>query len=744
MVPEIPETVDNPESVRIQCKLALKDYHDAEKKYVKGIVDQEKYARCIARLRPLIVYIDKLNMLELEKIKDCVCDVYYTNADLLVKIVGIDPSKIDKLTDNDKNHFFIALVHLRKCLAVDPLNSKVCGLFKVVALFSTMYESNQEKNLVTVKDILSIVPWDCDVQHAMGIQYMRLNKLADSIQHFKTALGFADLHISLSRTETEKKMYLSMKAKIFNSIAQVHLSIQDHFVALYFLMKSYEIHPDDPDTNNQIGVVYTNLRIVDKAIFHYTKGITAAEKSFASSHSDMLASMHMNIGLVRCYECDFQGAIADYNKALTYNPKLSLAFQNKLLDMNYISHLIEDPMYVSKLHKAINKIYPKVISNYRESLPHYKPKTIGKDKLRLGFVSGDFICHPVAYFTTAIFSKIDYSKFEVYGYSMKLVDMTGQYPNCNWSVVKGLSDTELAAKIKNDHIDILFDLSTHTGDNRLDAFVLKPAPIQICYCGYPNTSGIKAMDYRITDTFCDSIEHSQKYYIEKFLFMDRSFLCYTPTCGFDKLVPLATLQPAIKNEWITFGCFNRFNKINETVIGTYEEILVKVPTARFVIKTREFLTEKIKQKFIDTFKDKSVLDRITILDFADTNEGHLDQYNLIDISLDTFPYSGTTTSCESLLMGVPILTWFDTVRHYHSQNVTTSLLKNSKLSEFVAYSRDEYVSKAIEFAKDLKKLENLKENVRTKFIEGYVCDSEYFIKDFQEKLTDTYISHFTK
>jgi len=516
---------------------------------------------------------------------------------------------------------------------------------------------------------------------------------------------------------------------------------------------AFEIDPNDPDVNNQIGVVYTEQRLTEKAIEHYMRGIENYKNAHISVDKDMLiASMYMNMGLAKCYECDFVGAIDGYNRALKYKPRLSLAYQNKLLDSNYISHLIEDPMYIARIHKAINKIYPVVIDDYKVSCPDYKVKgeivkaeskvdlVKTKTKLNIGFVSGDFICHPVSYFLHSILRHLNYDLFNVTCYSVKVVKLEDMFPKCNWVVVKNMSNEDLKKKIQKDNIDILFDMSAHTGDNRLDTFVLKPAPIQISYCGYPNSSGIKSMDYRITDKFCDS-EYSQKYYQERLVFMNRCFLAYTPSMGIENIPEIVNEQPCIKNGYVTFGTFNRFNKVNDMVIGVWEKILQRAPTARLAIKTKEFLTPKLKQKFFDTFKDKSVLERVIILPYSDTYSEHLPDYNKMDIAIDTFPYSGTTTSCESLMMGVPILTLFDNVRHYHSQNVTTSLMKNCGLDDYVTYSQEEYIQKAVWFANNLNNLDGLKQRVRNAFVKGPICDYNGFTDEFENTLFDLYKKH---
>jgi predicted O-linked N-acetylglucosamine transferase (SPINDLY family) len=244
------------------------------------------------------------------------------------------------------------------------------------------------------------------------------------------------------------------------------------------------------------------------------------------------------------------------------------------------------------------------------------------------------------------------------------------------------------------------------------------------------------MDYRITDNIADS-KKSEKYYREKLIYLPKSFLNYTPAIGVD-IATIPENTPFDRNGYITFGCFNRFNKINDLVISVWERILLGANESRLIVKTKEFLTPKLKQKFLDSFKDKSVLERVEIIDYSDTYVDHLPDYNLMDVSLDTFPYSGTTTSCESLYMGVPVLTIFDKEKYLHSQNVTSSLMINSDLKEYVTYSIDEYVDKAIDLSKSFSES---KQGIRDKFLNGNVCDYPAFIDDFENTLIETYLKH---
>jgi len=729
-------------------------------------IENDKYLKCIEHGRQIIVFLDTLNPFQINRIKDDIKTMYYLSAEMLVRTVGLHMDR-NGFNDNEKGILYTSIAHLQKVLSVDPFNVQAKELYKIIFIYLTIFSADVKDNIQLLKNVLLMHPCDYQLQYNLAFMYQRINELESSLTHFKLAVGIIDLELKALKPDQKDalKVLHEFKVKCLNGLGGVYFSIQDRELANYYFYEALKILPDDPDINNQIGVVFTELRYTDKAIKHYKHGIQNYKKAHISNDLDMLlASMHMNMGLAYCYEINYPKAIECYNTALKYKPRLSLAYQNKLLDVNYISYMIDDPMYIANLHKNLNKIYEYVEMDYKKSLPNYKinetivnwnginkKELVGKTKLRIGFVSGDFICHPVSYFIHSILKFINYDLFDVYCYSIKVVDLSGTFNKIKWKVMKGSSPTDLKKIIENDQIDILFDLASQTGDNRLDTFVLKPAPIQISYCGYPNTSGLMNMDYHIIDKYCDSDgitpgpggivrPSTQKYYTEKLIFMDNCFLNYTPSIGIDNLPELINVQPAITNKYLTIGTFNRYNKINDRVVEMWEKILKHCPNVRFVIKTKEFLTESLKQQFINTWKDKEVYKRVTILDYADTYTQHLPDYNKMDIALDTYPYSGTTTSCEALLMGVPVLTLFDGVRQYHSQNVTSSLMINSDLPEYVCLSEEEYINKVQYYSNNLDKLANLKQTVREKFIKG-ICDYPTFVNEFEDKLLSTYKNH---
>jgi predicted O-linked N-acetylglucosamine transferase (SPINDLY family) len=217
-------------------------------------------------------------------------------------------------------------------------------------------------------------------------------------------------------------------------------------------------------------------------------------------------------------------------------------------------------------------------------------------------------------------------------------------------------------------------------------------------------------------------------------------LCYDPNVK--ELHKLEEL-PMIKNKWITIGCFNRVNKITDSVISLFNKIMLKFENVRFIFKTKALINKSIQKTFTNKF-DKKVRSRITILDCTISHSDHLLTYNKVDFAIDTFPYSGTTTTCESLYMGVPVFSLYDSEYFFHAQNVTCSILKNSNLDYYIFNNTDELLQKIGELHnKDISELVNLKNETRNKFLNGKVCNQTEYINNFSKLLTDLYNKHST-
>jgi predicted O-linked N-acetylglucosamine transferase (SPINDLY family) len=431
------------------------------------------------------------------------------------------------------------------------------------------------------------------------------------------------------------------------------------------------------------------------------------------------------------YNGDNEKAVEYYNKSLQISPTFLLPFQNKIMNLSYLFDQLDDKMYILNQHKLVNKLFAK--GNGLYTFPNSFFET---EKINIGIISGDFVDHPVSFFISTFLKNFDSSRFTVTCYSECLINTKLFNENLKFKFIKNLSAHDASQLIHTDRVHILLDLAGHTAFNRLDVFALKPSPIQITYIGYPYSTGLSEMDYRITDNICDNNDVSSLFYTEKLLYLKNCFLNYDP-CLKGSQVPL-TDPPFLKNGYLTIGCFNRLNKITDPVIKFMNQIALNNSSIRFLFKTKALLNANVKKLFLSKFSPQ-VQSRIKINDCTILHEDHLAEYNKVDIALDTFPYSGTTTSCEALYMGVPVFSLYDSTHFFHAQNVTCSLLKNSGLDFFVLNKQDEINTKlSALLEKDIEYWKALKANTRRQFLNGKVCNKEEYMKNIQNMFVMLY------
>jgi predicted O-linked N-acetylglucosamine transferase (SPINDLY family) len=332
-------------------------------------------------------------------------------------------------------------------------------------------------------------------------------------------------------------------------------------------------------------------------------------------------------------------------------------------------------------------------------------------RLRIGYVSPDWAGHPVARFMQPILEAHDHSIYEIHIYddSIKSDAFTEQMkPLADvWHRVRGMADAPLAQKIRADGIDILVDLAGHTADNRLLTFARKPAPIQVSYCGYPNTSGLDTIDYRLTDALADPVGLADELHSEKLVRLPHSFLTFRPPVQ----TPDVSALPSGRNGFVTFGSFNALWKINQTLLELWKRLLDAVPGSRLIIKADGLEDPNVAQRITKSFGvDRP---RLELREREATYAGHMSLYGLCDICLDSFPYAGTTTSCEALWMGVPMITL---AGQSHASRVGVSLLHSVGLHHLIAYSPDEFVAIAATLASDVQQLRDIRQNLRTRLL----------------------------
>jgi len=278
--------------------------------------------------------------------------------------------------------------------------------------------------------------------------------------------------------------------------------------------------------------------------------------------------------------------------------------------------------------------------------------------------------------------------------------------------------------IRNDQIDILVDLAGHTANNHMLLFAKKPAPVQVTYLGYPNTTGLPTMDYRITDEWADPIGQTEHLHTEELTRLPKSFLCYKPPENAPEVLSL----PALSKGNVTFGSFNNRSKVTPETVKIWSAILKAVLNSRLILKSKALNDKETCQVLREMFFENGVSpEQIELVGYLPF-EQHLRLYNRIDIGLDTFPYNGTTTTCEAMWMGVPVIAL---AGESHASRVGVSLLSNVGLSELIAESTEDYIKKAVTLADNLDKLQDLRANLRPLMARSPLMDATGFTRSLE-------------
>jgi predicted O-linked N-acetylglucosamine transferase (SPINDLY family) len=307
-------------------------------------------------------------------------------------------------------------------------------------------------------------------------------------------------------------------------------------------------------------------------------------------------------------------------------------------------------------------------------------------------------------------------------------ELTQRIKSCckEWCSTAIHSDKNLARKIRDDDIDILIDLSGHTAHNRLLMFAWKPAPIQVSWLGYFATTGVPTIDYLIADPWTLP-EDEEVNFTEKIWRLPETRLCFTAP---EIEVEIGDL-PALTNDYITFGCFNNLAKVNISVITLWARVLTSVPGSRLHLKSKQFGDASVYERILNCFASHGIAPHRLKLEGASPRLEYFQTYNRIDIALDPFPFTGGTTSAESLWMGVPVLTMAGE-RFLSRQGV--GLLMNAGLPEWIAVDQDDYVARAVRHASDLQRLAALRKGLRQQVLDSPIFDAPRFARHFEEAL----------
>jgi predicted O-linked N-acetylglucosamine transferase (SPINDLY family) len=427
------------------------------------------------------------------------------------------------------------------------------------------------------------------------------------------------------------------------------------------------------------------------------------------------------LGSVLLGQCRTEEALALYRAARERCPDDFDLESAELFALNSSERIAEDALFARHVTfgKRIEQAHPPRFMPFRNV-------TDPARRLRIGYVSGDFCYHVVTLFTLPVIERHDRSAVEVYCYSTggRVDEYTRQVSTRAdvWRDVSALSASGLADAINRDGIDILVDLGGHSGIPQLAVFAQQPAPVQATWLGYLNTTGMTRIHYRISDRYADPPGLTDPYHTESLVRLPHSQWCFRPFMS----VACAETPPLARNGHLTYGSFNQALKISPAVRGLWAEILQRVPGSRLVIlgvaegRTRDELVRDIAGAGSDRA-------RITVLPYVSLQD-YYRWLNAVDIALDTVPYSGGTTSCDALWMGVPVVT---APGSRPSSRSTASILSTAGLPEWIASSPGEYVRLAVESARDGGRLVEVRKSLRERLRHSPLMDEERFVRDLE-------------
>lgn len=544
--------------------------------------------------------------------------------------------------------------------------------------------------------IIQQIPDQVDALHRLGLLMMRVGQMKEA----------RELVTRAARASPTT-------AELFNNLAVINQAMGLMDDAGRCLEEALRLKPDYAEAMNNLGALMGERGVLSTSV-KLIRQATELRPGYVDALNN-LGNALMRQGLVA-------DALRSYEQAIATNPDHVSARSNYLLTLHYAN--LKSSAEVFQEHVRWGK---RLVELAGPTQPHENDRSPDR-KLRVGYLSSDFRAHSVCYFILSVLKAHDRQQVEVVCYAdvAKTDAMTEQVRAVAdvWRPVAGMPGVQLANRIREDKIDILVDLSGHTSGNRLPVFARRPAPIQISWLGYPDTTGLPTMQYRFTDPLADPVGEPQSLTTETLIRIEPCAWCYQPP---DDSPPIDRKPSDV----IRFGSFNALAKVSDESIRLWAKVLEAVPNAKMVVKAIPLT---------DAGTLKSVRERLCSLGLPEhrletrppnnTHREHLGAYNEIDIALDTFPYHGTTTTCEALWMGVPVITL---AGRSHASRVGVSLLNAVGLSDLIAHSAEEYITSAASLAGDRHRLDALHQSLRQRLQSSVLMDGQRLARSVEQQ-----------
>jgi predicted O-linked N-acetylglucosamine transferase (SPINDLY family) len=478
--------------------------------------------------------------------------------------------------------------------------------------------------------------------------------------------------------------------------------------------KALSIRPDYPHAHNNLGNVLKDMGELDDAAQAYGKALSQ-KPDYAHACSN-LANALKDMG--RQAE-----AIEMHRRAVEIGPSDPEIHSNLILSLHYAAH--SDAALIVRESRRWNDRHAAPL---RASVRHHDNERSPERPLRIGLVSADLRMHSVAFFLLPLVDALDKQNFHVTCFSTggRADSVTERIRAASdaWCNLAGLSDDAAAQAIRQQRIDILIDLGGHTSNNRLPLFARKPAPCQMSYLGYPGGTGLAAIDGFLTDAVADP-PSDEPAGVDRPIRLPVGAWCFAPLSG----KPAVAALPAIGNGFVTFGSFNSLAKVTPQALSLWARVLQDVPASRLLLKSVAFRNAEIVSRFHRAFADRGIAAaRVELVPDDSSQLRHLQQYDRVDVALDTFPYHGATTTCEALWMGVPVIAL---AGERHASRMGASLLTTAGHPEWVARSEEDYVQAAVDLAADLPRLSAVRAGLREQLQRSPLMDAPRFARSFE-------------
>ena len=622
-----------------------------------------------------------------------------------------------------------AAASYQRALAVTPDSPAILSRLGTVR----QQQNRPEEARAYYEQALAIAPDFTEALNNLGIVLKDLGRAGEAVACLERALvlkpDYPEAYLNLGNAlrdlgrsdEAAEKYELALTLRpddssLLYSLGVVLQSRGKVYDAILRYERAVTVKPDFYVALNNLGLGY-------KEQGHLTQAIERLGQSLAIK-PDYLDAL-LNLGNVYKDLGLFDDAVAHYDEGLRVNPDFIGALHNRLFTLTGMDSVSAETVAAEHRQAGakLMALAPEV-----PAAPFANPRDPGR-RLRIGYASPDFRRHSVSYFLEPLLAAHDRAGFEIFCYAEVTqpdeVTARLQLQADHWLVTAGLSDDLLAAHIRADGIDILVDLAGHTAGNRLPLFARRPAPIQATWLGYPNTTGLPVIDYRLVDAVSDPPGWGDALASETLLRLPGGFLCFAPPAQ----SPPPGAPPSLASGVVTFGSFNNPAKLSLPAIESWSAILKRLPDARLLLKGRQLVDPMTCELLRRRFADQGIgADRVDMLGFLYETSSHLEVYHRVDIALDPFPYNGTTTTCEALWMGVPTVAL---AGDRHAARVGASLLSRVGLDGLIASSRDEYVELAVGLAGDRERLTSLRAGLRPRMAASTLCDAPAFARSVE-------------